>query len=101
MDPEHLLQLIGTERDSAMLRLTVARLLAARGDLEEAEMHLQAAVAMDNGYTAAWKELGKVRQQRNDPDGAEQAWRRGIEQALANGDKQAEKEMTVFLKRLR
>jgi predicted negative regulator of RcsB-dependent stress response len=101
MDPEHLLQLIGTERDSAMLRLTVARLLSARGDLEEAEMHLKAAVTMDSGYTAAWKELGKVRLQRNDSDGAARAWRRGIEQACANGDKQAEREMTVFLKRLR
>jgi len=101
MDPEHLLQLTGTERDSAMLRLTVARLLSARGDFEEAEKHLKAAVTMNSGYTAAWKELGKVRQQRDDYDGAARAWRQGIEQARANGDKQAEREMTVFLKRLR
>ena len=31
---------------------------------------------------------------------AAEAWRQGIEQARENGDKQAEKEMTVFLRRL-
>ena len=100
MDVENLLKLVGTERDSAMLRLTLARLLASRSQLEEATVHLQAAVRMDDGYTAAWKELGKVRLQAGDPDGAARAWREGIERARVNGDKQAEKEMTVFLKRL-
>ena len=100
MDVDSLLKLVGTNRDSAMLRLTVARLLAARSELAEAEAHLQAAIDMDEAYTAAWKELGKVRQQRGDAAGAGRAWRAGIEQARVNGDKQAEKEMTVFLRRL-
>lgn len=100
MDIGSLLKLVGTERDSAMLRLTLARLLGARGELEQAESHLEAALGMDAGYTAAWKELGRVRQQRDNPAGAAAAWRRGIEQARENGDKQAEKEMTVFLKRV-
>ena len=34
-------------------------------------------------------------------DDALQAWTRGIEAARARGDKQAEKMMTVFAKRLR
>jgi len=100
MDIESLNKLIGTPRDNAMLRLTLARLLAARSELVEATAHLEAALRMDDGYTAAWKELGQVHLQANDPEGAGQAWRQGIEKARANGDKQAEKEMTVFLKRL-
>ena len=100
MDIASLLKLVGTPRDSAMLRLTLARLLAAQADLEQAESHLEAATTMDSSYTAAWKELGRVRQRNNDPDGAARAWRRGIEVARGKGDKQAEREMTVFLKRL-
>jgi Tfp pilus assembly protein PilF len=101
VDIESLLRLLGTPRDSAMLRLTLARLLGARGDLAAAEAHLEAALAMDADYTAAWKELGRVRQQRENPAGAADAWRQGVDKARANGDKQAEKEMTVFLRRLR
>ena len=100
MNIDTLLKLVGTERDNAMLRLTLARLLAANDELEQAETHLEAAVGMERNYTAAWKELGKVRQQNGDSSGAAQAWQEGIRQARANGDKQAEKEMTVFLKRM-
>jgi Tfp pilus assembly protein PilF len=100
VDIETLLRLVGTPRDSAMLRLTLARLLSDRGDLAAAATHLEAALVMDAGYTAAWKELGKVRQKNADPAGAAEAWRQGIDKARANGDKQAEKEMTVFLRRL-
>ena len=100
MDIEHLLNMTGTERDSAMLRLTLSRLLAARGDTEQAREHLEAAVAMDRGYTAAWKELGKLCLAAGDSAAAAEAWGQGIERAQENGDKQAEREMTVFLRRL-
>jgi Tfp pilus assembly protein PilF len=100
MNIASLLKIVGTERDSAMLRLTLARLLSAQGDYVQAEGHLEAALGMDGAYTAAWKELGRVRQQNGNPAGAAEAWRQGIEKARQNGDKQAEKEMTVFLKRV-
>jgi len=101
LDIDRLLSLVGTPRDSAMLRLTLARLLTADERLSEAQEHLESAVSMDPGYTAAWKELGKLRLRLGDTDGAATAWSRGIERARTRGDKQAEKEMTVFLKRLR
>lgn len=100
MDVTRLLDMVGTDRDSAMLRLTLSRLLAAQGQVVQAQAHLEAAVGMDPGYTAAWKELGRLRLQGNDAEGAAEAWRQGIDQARENGDKQAEKEMTVFLRRL-
>jgi predicted Zn-dependent protease len=100
VDVDSLLKLVGTPRDSAMLRLTLGRLLGARGEPAEAEKHLLAALEMDAAYTAAWKELGRVRQQSGNTAGAAEAWRTGIETARAHGDKQAEKEMTVFLRRV-
>ena len=100
MDVDSLRKMVGTARDSAMLRLTLARLLSARGDFADAEQHLLAALDMDAASPAAWKELGRVRQQNGNPAGAAVAWRSGIEKARENGDKQAEKEMTVFLKRV-
>jgi predicted Zn-dependent protease len=105
VDIANLRKMLGTPRDSAMLRLTLARALAERGekgggDLEEAQVHLDAALAMDGSYTAAWKELGRIRLLAEKPEDAAAAWAEGIGIARKNGDKQAEKEMAVFLKRL-
>jgi hypothetical protein len=44
--------------------------------------------------------LGKALTVADDTTAAESAYRAGITAAEANGDKQATKEMTVFLKRL-
>jgi Tfp pilus assembly protein PilF len=100
VDIANLKKMTGTPRDSAMLRLMLARLLTDDGNPDEAVIHLEAAVAMNPDYTAAWKELGKIHQQAGNSDDAAKAWQRGIEIARKNGDKQAEKEMTVFLRRL-
>lgn len=100
MDIDTLAELIGTPRDSAMLRLTLARLLTGAGRTTEAEEQLVAAVSMDGAYAAAWKELGRLRLQRDDQDGAAAAWQQGIAAARQRGDKQAEREMTVFLRRV-
>ena len=100
MDIESLRKMTCGPRDSALLRLTLAQLLLDRKEFPEAESHLLAALEMNGDYTAAWKALGKTRQQAGDPDGAAEAWARGIEIARENGDKQAEKEMAVFSRRL-
>ncbi len=100
MDIATLERMIADGRDSALLRLTLARLLAGAEREPEAADHLQTAVQLDPAYTAAWKELGRVQLARGETAAAEQAWSRGIEVARANGDKQAEREMGVFLKRL-
>jgi hypothetical protein len=39
---DQLLKMIGTDRDSAMLRLTLSRVLAAQGDTVQARAHLEA-----------------------------------------------------------
>lgn len=100
MDIAALESLIAAGRDSAMLRLALARLLAAEQRGAEAVSHLEAALKFDAEYTAAWKELGRLLAGLGDRAAAASAWTRGIEVARARGDKQAEREMTVFLRRL-
>jgi hypothetical protein len=46
------------------------------------------------------KLLGKAHQGQGDAAAARQAWEQGLEAARAHGGKQAEKEITVFLKKL-
>lgn len=92
--------MIADGRDNAMLRLTLARLFAQAEQWDSAADHLESALLQDPGYTAAWKELGRVRQALGQNDAARLAWQRGIEVAQSRGDKQAGKEMAVFLRRL-
>jgi len=93
-------RLLGTPRDGALLRYSLGIEHAKAGNRERAIEYLREAVARDPLYSAAWKALGKnlAEAQRNDE--AVTAFREGIEAARKKGDRQAEKEMTVFAKRL-
>lgn len=90
----------GGPRDGALLRFSLGNALLAAGDATGSIPEFHQAVAFDAGYSAAWKLLGKACLAIDDKAGAAEAWRQGISVAQARGDKQAEKEMTVFLRRL-
>lgn len=90
----------GGPRDGALLRFSLGNALLGAGDATGAAIELKQAVVFDPVYSAAWKLLGKASLALDDKAGAAEAWRQGIAVAQARGDKQAEKEMTVFLKRL-
>ncbi|WP_130620696.1 hypothetical protein [Dyella amyloliquefaciens] len=90
----------GGPRDGALLRFSLGNALLTAGDATAAAGELRHAVGFDPSYSAAWKLLGKACLALDDKPGAAEAWRQGIAVAQARGDKQAEKEMTVFLKRL-
>jgi Flp pilus assembly protein TadD len=87
-------------RDGALLRFSLGNALLEQGDHAAAIEELRRALSFDANYSAAWKLLGKACLAVGDISGAADAWRQGIEVARARGDKQAEKEMTVFLNRL-
>ena len=93
-------KLLGTARDGALLRYSLGLEYAKAGDHARAAQYLQDAVARDPLYSAAWKALGRSLAELARADQAIEAYRRGIEAARAKGDRQAEKEMTVFMKRL-
>ena len=97
---EKLRALCGGPRDGALLRVTLANELLATGDASTAIMELRRALEFDADYSVAWKLLGKTLADANDHEKAIDAYRHGIAAAVKRGDKQAEKEMTVFLRRL-
>lgn len=86
--------------DNALLRFGLGKSWLDEGNAAEAAVHLQRCIDFDPKYSAAWKLLGKAYQAQGDLTAARQAWQQGLDAAKAHGDKQAEKEMTVFLKKL-
>jgi Tfp pilus assembly protein PilF len=93
-------KLIGTPRDGALLRYSLGLEYQKARNLERALEHLQEAVSRDPLYSAAWKALGRVLTELDRPAQALQAYRSGIQAARTKGDRQAEKEMSVFARRL-
>ena len=93
-------KLLGTPRDVALLRYSLGLEHAKLGEHARAIEYLREAVARDPQYSAAWKALGGALRDSGQVAEALQAYRSGIAAAQAKGDKQAEKEMTVFARRL-
>lgn len=92
--------LLASGKDGALLRFGLGTQYLNAGNAAKAAEHLRAAVAMDPRYSAAWKLLGKALAEGGDREAAIVAYRSGIAAAQERGDKQAAKEMAVFLKRL-
>lgn len=92
--------LLASGKDGALLRFGLGSEYLKQGDGARAAEHLRVAVGQDPAYSAAWKLLGKALEASGSPDEAAQAYRSGIAAAEARGDKQAAREMTVFLRRI-
>jgi len=101
MDPSAKFEaMLAAGKDSALLRFGLGSHYLAAGEAARAAEHLRAAVSQDPAYSAAWKLLGKALEAASDPAGAMGAYRSGIGAAERRGDKQAAREMGVFLRRL-
>lgn len=92
--------LLAAGKDGALLRFGLGNEYLRAGDAARAAQHLQVAVTQDSNYSAAWKLLGKALAQAGRDAEAMDAYRAGIAAAERRGDKQAAREMAVFLKRL-
>lgn len=86
-------------RDSALLRLSLAQTLLTR-DPEQALDHAERALTFDAQYTAALKARARALDLLGRSDAAIAAYEQAIKVAAERGDKQAEREMQVWLKRL-
>jgi Tfp pilus assembly protein PilF len=95
---ENLERLIASGEDNAALRFALGNAYLGQAPATAAA-HFEAALRHDPDYSAAWKQLGKARAAAGDAPGAAEAWRQGVSVAARKGDKQAEREMSVFLKR--
>lgn len=97
---EPLLAMLERGQDSALLRFSLGSEYLGDDEHILAAEHLQHAVELDPNYSAAWKLLGKAHAAQDCTAEAIDAYRQGVKVATANGDRQAAKEMTVFLRRL-
>lgn len=97
---DNLRRQIDGPRDGALLRFALGSALLDAGDAAGAAEALRAALRFDPAYSAAWKQLGKALVAADDREAAIDAYRQGIAAAEQRGDKQAQKEMQVFLRRL-
>lgn len=97
---DNLEKLLGTPRDGPLLRYSLGREYFKAGQDAKAAEQLREALARDPLYSAAWKALGQALERSGEAAEALDAFRRGVEASRRNGDRQAEKEMTVFARRL-
>ena len=95
-----LLAMLKRGQDSALLRFSLGSEYLSQHRYAAAAEHLRAAVDLDGNYSAAWKLLGRALLSQGLRDEARAVYRSGIAVAEAKGDKQAAREMTVFLRRL-
>lgn len=91
--------MLGRGQDSALLRFSLGSEYLQDDDLAAAIEHLRHAVELDANHSAAWKLLGKAYAESGRLRDAIATFETGIETAEKNGDRQAAKEMQVFLKR--
>jgi len=87
-------------QDSDMLRYTLGNAYYKEKQYDKAVEHLRAAVVLKPSYSTAWKVLGRVLADNEQYQDALQAYDAGLDAARENGDKQVEKEITVFRKRV-
>ena len=104
MNPEAIAQasekMIEKGRDSYESRLAAGQARLKLGQFEKAIEHLARATEHQPAQTMAWQELGKACERTGDFSRAKTAWQTGLAAAQKNGDKQAEKVLSVWLKRL-
>ena len=86
--------------DSALLRLSLGQMLTTAGDHVAAIEHLKRALLLDPHYSAAWCALGRAYALAGESERALSTFQSGVNQAKKQGDKQAERQMSVFISRL-
>ncbi|WP_323846682.1 hypothetical protein [Microbulbifer magnicolonia] len=87
-------------RDSPLLRFGLGSALFNDKAYGEAAEHLQICVRQMPDHSAAWKLLGRSRMALGERDLAREAFASGLTVAREKGDKQVEREIEVFLKKL-
>jgi len=97
---DNLETMLARGQDNALLRYSLGGEYLKLEQYDKACKHLRKAVEHDRMYSAAWKLLGKALAEAGRKEEAIKTYEEGIKLAEEKGDKQAAKEMRVFLKRL-
>ena len=94
---DNLEKMLAKGRDDAMLRFGLGSAYFNDGKFSLAVTHLEACIAQDDSYSAAYKLLGKAYLKHGEPGKAISTFEAGMPIAEGQGDKQSRKEMQVFL----
>lgn len=97
---EKLEALLASGQDGASLRFALANSYFRQNNFVRAIEHAQVAVLQEPDYSAAWRLLGQAQVAAGQTAEAATSFERGIAVAKQTGDRQVEKEMQVFLRRL-
>jgi len=97
---KNLENMLATGNDSAMLRFGLGSAYFSNKQYQLAIPHLQKCIDMDDSHSAAYKLSGKAQMKLGLSEQAKVTLKIGLEQATQNGDKQTEREIQVFLKKL-
>ncbi len=92
--------LLAQGQDNALLRYGLGNAYFQQNNYPVAITHYAQALIFDPEYSAAWKSYAKALMENQQTQEAIEAYTQGIVIAEKKGDKQAVKEMQVFLKRL-
>ena len=92
--------LLDKGQDNALLRYSLGAEYQRLKDYKNSIGQLEKALEFDPGYSAAWKRYARALNETGQTEAARTAYQKGIRAAEQNGDKQAVREMRVFLRRL-
>ena len=97
---ENLERMLATGRDDAMLRFGLGSAYFNEKQFESAVQQLEACLRHDENYSAGYKVLGKAYFLKGDLDNAQRVFEAGKPIAVDQGDKQTQKEIAIFLKKI-
>ena len=97
---DNLEKLLASGQDSPMLRFGLGSAYFNDKQFEKAAPHLKACIEQDPDYSAAYKFLGKALMKLGDSEQAKAVFETGLPVAERKGDKQTEREILAFLKKL-
>ncbi len=97
---ERLEAMLTQGQDNYLLRFGLGSAYFNQKSFRNALRHLTICVEQAPAHSAAWKLLGRSYQALGQNADAIRAFQQGLKVARTNGDKQVEREITVFLKKL-
>ena len=98
---QNLEEMLASGRDDAMLRFGLGSAYFNEKQFQKAIPHLKACIEHDASYSAAYKLLGKALFRVGENEQAKTVFDAGLPIAVDKGDKQTEREILAFLKKLR
>lgn len=97
---ENLEKMLAGGQDNAMLRFGLGSAYFNDKRFDEAIPHLRACIEHDAGYSAAYKLLGKALIKTGADREAAEVFETGLPIAIEKGDKQTEREILAFQRKI-